>query len=138
MIRIAAAYLLTGLAFAMIDAVWLTTMAPRLYRPEIGAVLAPNFRLGPAVVFYLLYIAGILWFAVLPALEGGGWKTAALQGAILGLLCYATYDLTNQATLSVWSLKVTILDLIWGTVLTAGAASVGTLLTARLLPGGGS
>lgn len=123
------AYFATGIAFAAIDAVWLRTMATRLYRPEIGELLARDFRLGPAVVFYLLYIAGMLYFAVGPALASGKWQTALLNGAVLGFLCYMTYDLTNQATLKVWSLKVTIADIIWGTVLTASASLSGFLLT---------
>ncbi len=123
------AYVSTGLAFALIDAVWLRTMAERLYRPEIGELMADKFRLGPAIVFYLLYIAGMLYFAVLPALQSGGWKAALVSGAVLGLLCYATYDLTNFATLKLWSVKVTILDIIWGTILTGSAAAIGTAVT---------
>ncbi len=123
------AYIATGIAFAAIDAVWLRSMAERLYRPEIGALMADNFRLGPAIVFYLLYIGGILYFAVLPALQSGGWQRALVSGAVLGFLCYMTYDLTNFATLKVWSVKVTILDIIWGSVLTGASAAIGTAVT---------
>jgi uncharacterized membrane protein len=134
MIKMFAAYGLTLIAFAAIDAVWLINMAPRLYKPEIGAVMMEEgFRLLPAMIFYALYIGGIVYFAVWPGLTEGVAK-AALQGAILGFLCYATYDFTNYATLKVWSLKVTILDLIWGTVLTGGTAAVGTWLTLKLFP----
>ena len=134
MIKMFAAYGLTLIAFAAIDAVWLINMAPRLYKPEIGAVMMEEgFRLAPAMIFYVLYIGGIVYFAVWPGLTEGVAK-AALQGAILGFLCYATYDFTNYATLKVWSLKVTILDLIWGTVLTGGTAAVGTWLTLKLFP----
>lgn len=127
--KILIAYIATGIAFAAIDAVWLRTMAERLYRPEIGELMTANFRLGPAVVFYLLYIAGILYFAVLPALQSGGWRAALVSGAVLGFLCYMTYDLTNFATLRVWSLKVTILDIVWGSFLTGSAAAIGTAVT---------
>jgi uncharacterized membrane protein len=127
--RTAIAYVATGLAFALIDSVWLRTMNARLYQPEIGAMLAPGFRLGPAVIFYLIYIAGMLHFAVLPALKSDRWQDALLNGAVLGCLCYMTYDLTNFATLKVWSLKVTVLDIIWGTVLTGSAAVAGWWLT---------
>ncbi len=134
MIKMFAAYGLTLIAFAAIDAVWLINMAPRLYKPEIGAVMMEEgFRLAPAMIFYALYIGGIVYFAVWPGLNEGVAK-AALQGAILGFLCYATYDFTNYATLKVWSLKVTVLDLIWGTVLTGGTAAVGTWLTLKLFP----
>lgn len=126
--RMIASYIFTGLAFAVIDSFWLRTMYTRLYQPEIGELLG-GLRLGPAIAFYLIYIAGILWFAVGPALETGRWQTALVQGAVLGFLCYATYDLTNFATLKVWSLKVTLLDILWGTVLTGGAALAGWAAT---------
>ncbi len=133
MTKIIIAYLATLVAFAAIDSVWLINMAPRLYKPEIGPVMMESgFRLVPAMIFYAIYIGGILYFAVLPSLDGGldeGVARAALQGAVLGFLCYATYDFTNYATLKVWSLKVTVLDLIWGTVLTGGTAALGTLIT---------
>jgi uncharacterized membrane protein len=123
------AYLTTGLSFAVIDSVWLRTMYTRLYQPEIGAVLMKGLRLGPAAAFYLLYILGMIIFAVGPALKSGGWQTALTQGALLGFFCYATYDLTNYATLKVWSLKVTILDMMWGSFLTGSAALAGFWLT---------
>lgn len=134
MIKMLAAYGLTLVAFAAIDAVWLINMAPRLYKPEIGEVMMENgFRLTPAMIFYAIYIGGIVYFAVWPGLTEGVAK-AALQGAVLGFICYATYDLTNYATLKVWSLKVTVLDLMWGTVLTGGTAAAGTWLTSKLFP----
>lgn len=119
------AYIATGISFALIDSVWLRTMYERLYKPEIGSLMYEGgFRLGPAVAFYLLYILGMMIFAVGPALHNGKWQTALLWGALLGFFCYMTYDLTNYATLKVWSTKVTVLDIIWGTVLT-GSASLG-------------
>lgn len=136
MIKMLAAYGLTLVAFAAIDAVWLINMAPRLYKPEIGPVmLESGFRLLPAMIFYTIYIGGIVYFAVWPGLTegvGSGVARAALQGAILGFVCYATYDLTNYATLKVWSLKVTVLDLMWGTFLTGATAAAGTWATAKL------
>jgi uncharacterized membrane protein len=129
------AYIATGLAFAAIDSVWLRNMYTRLYQPEIGELLMKGFRIGPAIAFYLLYIAGIIHFAVAPALKNGQWQTALVQGALFGFFCYMTYDLTNQSTLKIWSTKVTVLDMIWGTVLTGSAAFAGwwitTLLTAK-------
>jgi uncharacterized membrane protein len=134
MLKLAAAYLFTGLAFAAIDSIWLINMAPRLYKPEIGEVmLESGFRLTPALLFYALYIGGIVYFAVWPGLTEGVGR-ALLQGAVLGFLCYATYDFTNYATLKVWSLKVTVLDLIWGTVLTGGAAALGTWVMGKVFP----
>jgi uncharacterized membrane protein len=129
------AFVATGLGFAAIDSIWLITMSTRLYKPEIGELMAANFRLGPAIAFYILYITGILIFAVQPALAAGKWQTALVQGALFGFFCYMTYDLTNYATLKVWSLKVTVLDMIWGTFLTGSAATVGMLVTRKFFPG---
>jgi uncharacterized membrane protein len=128
------AFIATGFGFAAVDSVWLITMSTRLYKPEIGELMAENFRLGPAIVFYLLYIAGILLFAVQPALASGKWQTALVQGALFGFFCYMTYDMTNYATLKIWSLKVTILDLMWGTFLTGSAATIGFLVTRKFFP----
>ena len=132
--RTLVAYVATGVAFAMIDSIWLRSMYTRLYQPEIGEMLMRGMRWGPAVAFYLLYIAGMLIFAVNPALANGRWQTALVQGALLGFFCYMTYDLTNYATLKVWSLKVTVLDMIWGTFLTGSAAAVGAFVTGKLVP----
>ena len=133
-VRTLVAYVATGVAFAMIDSIWLRNMYTRLYQPEIGEMLMRGMRWGPAVAFYLLYIAGMLIFAVNPALASGRWQTALVQGALLGFFCYMTYDLTNYATLKVWSLKVTVLDMIWGTFLTGSAAAVGAFVTGKLVP----
>ena len=132
--RYAFAYVATGIAFALIDSVWLRTMSERLYRVEIGELLSDKFRIGPAIVFYLLYILGMMIFAVGPAMQNSNWKTALCYGAAFGFFTYMTYDLTNFATLKVWSLKVTILDIIWGTVLTGLAAGAGAAITNRFFP----
>lgn len=132
--RYAIAYVATGIAFALIDAVWLRTMSDRLYRVEIGELLADKFRIAPAIVFYLLYILGMMIFAVVPALQNGNWKTALIYGALFGFFTYMTYDLTNYATLKVWSLRVTVLDMIWGTVLTGLAAAAGAAITNKFFP----
>jgi uncharacterized membrane protein len=125
-------YIATGISFAVIDSVWLRTMYTRLYQPEIGEVLMKGFRGGPAIVFYILYILGMMVFAVGPALKSGQWQTALIQGAMFGFFCYMTYDLTNYATLKVWSLKVTILDMIWGTFLTGSASLAGYWITTAI------
>ncbi|AVH44402.1 hypothetical protein At1D1609_43580 [Agrobacterium tumefaciens] len=90
-----AAYLFTLVAFLVIDFIWLSAMASRLYRPAIGDLLAENFRLAPAVLFYLIYAAGLTFLAVRPAFQTGEWTTALLYGAAVGFMAYATYDLTN-------------------------------------------
>lgn len=128
-----AAYLFTLVAFLVIDFIWLSTMASRLYRPAIGDLLAENFRFAPAVVFYLIYAAGLTFLAVRPAFQTGEWTTALLYGAVVGFMAYATYDLTNQATLKSWSTTLTVADLLWGTFVSAAAATIGYLITMRLI-----
>ena len=118
-------------AFAAVDAVWLTQVGPNLYRPTLDPVLADQPDLVTAVVFYLAYILGTVVLVVVPARSLGH---AARTGAILGAMCYATYDLTNQATLKVWSLHITLIDISWGTFLTATTAAVGYLVLSRFTP----
>jgi uncharacterized membrane protein len=115
------AYFVTFVVFMGIDAVWLTQMASRLYQPTIGHLLAPQPDLLAALVFYLLYILGMVVFTVRPAQRDASLKSAAGRGALFGLVAYATYDLTNQATLINWPWFVTFIDLIWGTFLTGTA-----------------
>jgi uncharacterized membrane protein len=122
---IISALLGTGVAMLVLDGVWLSSMASRFYRPRLGDLLAANFKPAPALAFYAIYLFGVTRFAVLPAVQEGGWERAALDGALLGLVAYATYDLTNMATLRDWDWSVTIVDLIWGSLLTAVAAVAG-------------
>ncbi len=126
------AYPVTAVVFLALDAVWLTTMADRLYRPALGRMMLDRFELAPAVAFYSIFIAGLIVFAVLPGLESRRWTTAFGLGALLGLVAYATYDLTNQATLRDWPWRVTIADLCWGTFVTGAAAAAGCRVTAWL------
>ncbi|MGJ7488047.1 DUF2177 family protein [Variovorax sp. LT2P21] len=125
----AIAYISTAVVFLALDAIWLGTMADRLYRPAMGSIMLERFALAPAVAFYLIYIAGVVVFAVTPALQSGRWMTALGYGAMLGLMAYATYDLTNQATLKNWSWTVTIADLCWGTFVTAVSAAAAARIT---------
>ena len=83
-----------------------------------------------AVVFYLIYIGGILFFAINPALQTQNWQTALLNGVVLGMLCYATYDLTNMATIANWPLSIVVIDIVWGMVLT-GSVSLLTFFAAQ-------
>ncbi len=127
------AYITAALVMGGLDYVWLTNASGPIYHRALGAVMAENPNMTAAVVFYLVYIAGILIFAVRPALGSGDWKTAALFGALFGFFAYATYDLTNLATLKVWSLKVSIIDIVWGTVLTGVTASAAAFAAIRLV-----
>jgi len=119
------AYSLTLVAFLGIDAVWLGVIAKNLYKDNLGHLMAAKPSLLPAAIFYLLYVAGIMILAVHPALEKGSLSKAVLLGAVFGGIAYATYDLTNAATLKNWPLKITILDILWGAVLTAVVAAIG-------------
>lgn len=131
-----AAYIATALIFGALDAIWLTKVGPKLYRPEIGELLMDGWRPAPVLIFYVLYILGIQIFAVQPALAAGRWQVAAQYGALFGFFCYMTYDLTNQATMRVWSTKVTLMDIAWGTVATGIAAGAAAWLVLALLPRG--
>lgn len=131
--RAVGAYLAVGLTLAGLDAVWLTQVGPRLYRPALDAVLADRPDMGAAVVFYLGYVLGVTALAAWPARSVA---SAALRGAGLGAMAYGTYDLTNQATLKVWSAWITLADVAWGASLTAVAATAGALALRRLAPRG--
>ncbi|WP_425995151.1 DUF2177 family protein [Afipia sp. DC4300-2b1] len=124
MIRYTVAYIVTAVIFLGIDFIWLSrTMS--FYKQELGGLLAEKPDLSVAALFYTIYVAGILMFAIVPAERNGSWIWALLLGAALGLVAYATYDLTNLATLKDWSAKVAIADIVWGTFLTAVSALAG-------------
>ena len=118
--------------FLGLDAVWLSQTQEILYRRYLTGILLDGFRLLPALLFYILYVCGIMVFAVEPADVSGRIATAAKRGAFFGLVAYGTYDLSNQATLSAWSGVVTAADMAWGTVATGLAASIGFVLTRGL------
>jgi len=119
------AYVATTIVFFGMDFVWLSTAMGILYRPRLGPLLLDRPRLGVAGGFYLLYVLGIVLFAVLPAAAGGDWTRALGSGALFGLVAYGTYDMTNLATLKGWSWTVTLVDMAWGTVATGTAALAG-------------
>jgi len=116
--------------FFVIDMVWLVLVAKKFYQEQIGYLMKPDINWFAAIIFYLLFIAGLIVFVISPAVEKHSWVHALLFGALFGLITYATYDLTNLATLKDWPLLVTVVDLIWGTVL-ASAISVITYLIAN-------
>ena len=126
------AYIAAAVAFGALDAVWLRWAADNLYRPVIGSIMAEEFRMGAAAAFYLIYIGGMVWFAIRPGVESGSVGTALLNGALLGGLCYATFDLTSQAVMKVWATHVSIADIAWGTFATAVAAGAATWVTLKL------
>jgi uncharacterized membrane protein len=130
MIRFAVAYLAALVSFLVIDFAWLSVMGPRFFRPALGGMAADSVRFAPAMVFYLLYPVGMVVFAVIPALRATT-LTAAACGALLGLTAYGAYDLTNYATLKLWSLRFTIVDMAWGTALSALCAVIATWAARR-------
>lgn len=131
-------YFTTAAILLGLDALWLRNAADILYRPLLGPILLDRFRMLPAIFFYLLYVTGVVKFAVLPALASGRWTTALFNGALLGLVAYGTYDFTNQATLKVWSSVVTAADLCWGMVLTAATAILAAFVSRMILNALGS
>lgn len=131
MLRWCSSYLAVLLAMGALDAVWLTLAGERFYRANIGELLAPGFRIGPAVAFYLIYVFGLVILAVRPGDEGQGIGRAMAFGAIYGLCAYATYDLTNQATMKVWPTVVTLVDIAWGMMLSACIAAVGAWVASK-------
>ncbi len=120
-----ATYGATLVVFLIIDGIWLGIVAREFYVQHIGNMLRPSPDFGVAGLFYALYVVGILVFVVFPALNHGTWVTAVMYGALFGFVAYATYDLTNLATLEGWPVVMTIVDMIWGAVLTAGVAIAG-------------
>ncbi len=124
------AYIATAIVFFGMDFVWLGTMVNTLYKPRLGALLLDKPIMGVAGLFYAVYVVGIVAFAVLPALRDGDWTRAAWGGALLGLVAYGTYDMTNLSTIRGWSVAVSLADWTWGVVVTAVSAVVGYAATA--------
>jgi len=118
-------YFATLIAFFVIDMLWLGLVARTFYREYLGILMAPSPNWLAAIIFYLLFVVGIVVFAVLPGLETRSLKTTLLRAALFGLIAYATYDLTNLATVKDWPLIVTIVDLIWGTVVSVAVSYAG-------------
>ena len=128
-----ASYAAALIVFLAADMVWLGMMVNRIYRPALGDILSTSVNFPPALVFYLIYPIGLMIFAVLPGLKSGSVTTAAMYGALFGFFTYATYDLSNYATLRNWTLQVTIIDITWGTVLGAMAATVGCYTMTKII-----
>jgi uncharacterized membrane protein len=127
------AYLSTGVVFLALDFLWLGYIARDFMFQRVSQVLAPQPNLTVAALFYLVYIIGILIFAVEPAFKSGAWTTALMFGALFGFFVYATYDLTNLALLKQWPVSVAALDIAWGTFVNAVSATAGFLITRALV-----
>lgn len=125
---------LFGLSFASLialDALWLTKISPKLYKEQIGHLMAEKPNLAAAGIFYVVYIIGVVIFVVQPAVEQKSVMYALTRGALFGFVAYATFDLTSLAVLKDWPLKITIIDLIWGSTLTAGVSVIATAIALK-------
>jgi uncharacterized membrane protein len=118
--------------FFVIDMIWLGLVAKNFYQGQIGFLMKANVNWVAAIIFYLLFIVGLVIFVISPAVENNSLKQAILYGALFGLISYATYDLTNLATLKDWPLLVTIVDLIWGTVLGSTVSLISYLIAKKI------
>lgn len=132
-IKFLALYWLTLPVFFAIDMLWIGIIARGFYRRQFGDLLAPQFNWAAAIIFYLIFIAGILIFAVVPGLKRESLMHAVALGTIFGFISYATYDLTNLATLRGWSLQLTVVDMLWGAVLSALVSAASFMIGKKLL-----
>ncbi len=119
-------YLVSAAVFLVIDIVWLAFISPKLYRANIGHLMSEKVNFLAAGLFYLVFIGALLFFVIDPALAKGSVWQAVWTGAFLGLAMYATYDLTNMATLKNWPPLITVIDLAWGTFITAATSGIVT------------
>jgi uncharacterized membrane protein len=118
--------------FFVIDMIWIGVVAKNFYRAQIGALMKPDINWAAAIIFYLIFIAGLVVFVIAPAMEKGSWTHALLFGALFGLVCYATYDLTNLAVAKDWPFLVTIVDMAWGALLAASVSTITYFIAAKL------
>ena len=118
--------------FFAIDMLWLGLVAKNFYRAQIGSLLKTDVNWWAAILFYLVFIAGIVFFVLAPALEKASWRHALFAGAAFGFITYATYDLTNLATMKDWPVLVTVVDLVWGTVLSASVSVISFAIARKL------
>ena len=133
MMRYLKLYLVSLAAFLAIDMLWLGLVAHSFYQQQLGFIMAPSVNWFAAAIFYLLFLVGILFFVIVPGLESNSLKATLLRAALFGLITYATYDLTNFATLQDWPVLLTMVDLIWGTVLSVSVSWIGFIAGKRLI-----
>ena len=122
-------YIVTAIVFLALDVVMLKKVMYPLFSSNIGPMMLEDLRMGPAAVFYLFYVVGVVWFVPIPALNVGSIAQAFFAGAVLGALAYGTYEFTNFATLKGWTAQMVTVDVIWGAVLTGTSAAVGVAVT---------
>jgi len=125
-------YFSTLLVFFAVDMVWLGLVARTFYGKYLGYIMAPSVNWLAAILFYLLFIVGVLVFVVLPGLKSGSLQDTLLRAALFGLITYATYDLTNLATLKDWPVMISVVDMAWGTTLSVIVSYAGLMIGRRL------
>ncbi len=125
-------YALALPVFFAIDMLWLGVVANNFYRSQLGTLMKTDINWAAALLFYALFIGGLVLFVIAPAVEKESWSTALIMGAVFGLITYATYDLTNLATLKDWPLAVTLVDLVWGAVLAASVSTITYAIAQKL------
>ena len=131
---IVVAFAVTAVVFLILDAIWLGLISRNLYQREIGALLLPKPNFGAASIFYVIYVAGLVYFCVVPGVAGQSVLRGLLNGAVFGIVAYATYDLTNLATLKGWSTTLVFVDVAWGAVASAAASAVAVAIATRVVP----
>jgi uncharacterized membrane protein len=131
--RYLVAYVSAAVVFLGLDFAWLGFLARNAYRSWIGGLMRDELNVSAAVLFYLVYVVGLVIFAIAPALKAGSWQTAALYGALFGFFAYGIYELTNYATLKDWPFAMVVVDMAWGTALSAFAAIAGYAITRHLV-----
>ncbi len=131
--KLAIGYLLTTVVFFAIDIIWLGFIAKGMYNKMLGHLMAPNVNWTAAVIFYLIFIVGIFIFSIIPGIEKDSFQHALIYGVLFGFFTYATFDLTNLATLRDWPIKIVFIDIVWGMVLTGSVASSGYYIMRWLL-----
>jgi uncharacterized membrane protein len=117
-------YLIAVIVFFAVDMLWLGIIAKNFYQNQIGSLMKKDINWTAAIIFYLLFVAGVVFFAINPAIQENSWIQALFLGALFGFITYMTYDLTNLATLKNWPLKLAIVDILWGTVLATLVSTV--------------
>ena len=125
MLKFLPAYITVIIAMFVLDLIWLSQIAQPLYQAGIGHLMAAEPKLGYAALFYLVFVFGLMWFAVRPNVAAQGLKSAFMAGAVFGFFVYASYDLTNLALLKDWPLKLSLIDMTWGTILSGICAAIG-------------
>lgn len=132
-INYAALYAITAGLFVIFDAIWLGVIAKKLYATELKGLMTTNVKWGAAALFYAVFIAGLIYFVIAPALKADSNSTLMLAAAFFGFVTYATYDLTNYATLKGFPLKIVVIDLLWGTLLSTAVASLAYLVYTKII-----